>query len=110
MRINLDRIPKDRPCAVHVPTRETAEAFYNAMSASYRGKTGSDGMAYFSQYNDAGGFCYYPRFHEKRTMTYGSRGTYDDWEVPVIEFESLIMEDLSIAMSDMPIESLFEAR
>lgn len=107
MRIDLNKIPMDRPCAVHVPTKEAARAFYKAMLTLHRDKVRTDGMIFFDQYDRESGFCYYPRFHERRQMTYGRRSTYDDWGVPVLEFESLEMDDLSIAVSEMPIESLF---
>lgn len=104
--IRLDKI-EGKDVAVHVPTEEAARAFYDAMVDSHRSKVASDGMRFFDQYNRQSGFCYYPRFHEERTMSYGTRNTYDEWGVPVVEFEELIMSDLSIDVSDMPIESLF---
>ena len=96
--------------AVHVSTVEKAEVFIAAMQQHFPNKVGFDpvpvGSIALYEGHGYSGFCYYPRFHEKRKMSYGSRETYDDWGVPVLEFEDLLVTDLVTLMSDMPIEVL----
>lgn len=105
--ISLDKI-KDKRVAVHIPTEESRRIFFATMKKYYTNKIGSDGEYLFDKYDRDTGFCYFPRFGENRKMTYGSRRTYDDWGVPVVEFEDLLYTmDFEINASHMPIESLF---
>lgn len=109
--LDLSRIAGKR-VAVHVSTVEKARVFIAAMEQHFPNKVGFDPVPIdvITLYESHGysGFCYYPRFHEKRKMSYGSRETYDDWGVPVVEFEDLLAADLVTVMSDIPIESLFD--
>ena len=98
--------------AVHVPTVEKAKQFIEEMERCYPHKIGYEPVPTYSinMYENYGynGFCYYPRFHENRKMTFGDRGTYDDWGIPVVEFEDLLAIELTTNVSDVPIESLFD--
>lgn len=106
--INLDKI-EGRRIAVHIPTREKRMIFFNSMKERYPDRVGTDGDYFFDMYNNDSGFCYFPRFGENRKMTYGRRDTYDDWGVPVIEFDDLMFDiELDTNISHMSIESLFD--
>lgn len=108
--LDLSKIAGKR-VAVHVSTVEKAEMFIAAMEQHFPNKVGFDpvpiGSIKLYEGHGYSGFCYYPRFNESRKMTFGNRGTYDDWGVPVLEFEDLLVTDLVTVMGDMPIESLF---
>lgn len=106
--ISLEKIEGKR-VAVHIPNEESRRIFFAAMKKHYPDKIGPDGAYFFGVYNMDTGFCYFPRFGENKRMTYGSRRTYDDWGVPVIEFEDLLSTmDLEINASHMSIEALFD--
>lgn len=105
--ISLEKIEGKR-VAVHIPNEKSRRIFFAAMKKHYPNKIGADGEYFFDMYNIDTGFCYFPRFGENKMMTYGKRETYDDWGVPVIEFEDLLHTiDLETNASHMPIESLF---
>lgn len=109
--LDLSRI-EGKKVAVHVSNVEKAEIFIAEMRRYFPEKIGYDSIPrnHIKRYESAGykGFCYFPRFHEPRTMSYGDRGTYDDWGIPVVEFEDLFAIELTTNKSDMPIELLFD--
>lgn len=109
MVVDLERIAGKR-VAVHLPTKESAQMFYDAIKAKFPYKISSGwgrGALFLDDYEQDTGMCYYPRFTESRTMSYGKRKTYDDWGVPVVEFSDLLMEDLDTCLSDMEVGFLF---
>ena len=109
MIVDLERIAGKR-VAVHLPTKESAKIFYDAIKTKFPSKVSAgwgDGARFFDDYEQDSGMCYYPRFTESRTMSFGKRRTYDDWGVPVVEFSDLLMEELDTCLSEMDVRFLF---
>lgn len=111
MNINLDKIA-GRRVAIHIPEVADAIAFAEAVGKRFPEKTenlSNNYITWHSEYENDDGFCFFPRFTESRGMSYGRRSTYDEWGVPVVEFEELIIsaEELNTLPSDYTIEFLF---
>lgn len=111
MRIDLNKIPRDRPCAVHIPTLEHGIAFVNEMKEHYPDAVVSWPKAhYWESRLTTGGNYYFPRLHESRPyMTHGSKDTYIGMGVTLLSFEDVLIPDVELetTLGDMSIESLF---
>ena len=109
--LDLSKIAGKR-VAVHISTAEKAEVFIAELKQRFPDRVDDDPipLSMIARYEGStySGFCYYPRFGESRKMTYGDRATYDDWGVPVVEFEDLIVAELVTNKSDIAIEFLFK--
>lgn len=112
MRINLNKIRRDVPVAVHIPTFEDGRAFLEEMRRQYPDSVKAWNRPYYETYRlEIGGNFYYPRLNlDKPRMTHGDRETYIDMGVLLIEFEDVCEPDIELetALSDKPLESLFE--
>lgn len=111
MKIDLDRIPRDRPCAVSIPTPEHGEVFLAEMRLRYPKAVGSWHRAYFEKYRlKTGGNYYFPRLHtDYPSMTHGDAETYIERGVELIPFDAILVPEVELetCIGDMPIESLF---
>lgn len=111
MRIDLDRIPRDEPCAVHIPTIEHGQAFLDEMRIRYPVAVCTWDKPYFVEYRArAGGNYYYPRLHKEHPhMTHGDQRTYIDMGVKLLQFEDVLVQEIELItnIGDVPIESLF---
>lgn len=96
--------------AIHVSTAAKADMLIDALAANFPDRVNGfyrPGNSMIEEYERDTGFCLYPRFGQKRHMSYGKRGTYDDWGVPVVEFEELLVSDLVTNDCGLAIEFLF---
>lgn len=111
MKIDLDRIPRDRPCAVHIPTVEHGRVFLDEMRARFPDAVRTWSEAHFMAYRlRSGGNYYYPRLHEKYPhMTHGDKLGYISMGVDLMSFEEILAPDIELdtVLGDVPIESLF---
>lgn len=112
MRVDLDRIPRDRPCAIHIPTPDHGEIFLAEMRDKYPYAVSGWSRAHFYENRvESGGNYYYPRLHEHMPhMTHGNKEMYIEWGVELLSFDDVLAPeiDLGVTFGDMPIESLFE--
>lgn len=110
MQVCFDKLISDRPVAVHFNSKEEAEAFFFEMKSQYPSRVSKWSYAKYPYYDymGGGGVCYCPYFNQdNRTMTHGSRATYDRHGIRVIEFYELLYDDSTeIAESVLPFEFL----
>lgn len=111
MKVDLDRIPKDRPCAIHIPTIEHGRAFLDEMRVRYPDMVETWCDAYYYEHRtQSGGNYYFPRFHQTiPRMTHGDRTVYIDMGVELMSFDDILVTEVELdtVLGDMPIESLF---
>lgn len=112
MKIDLDiMVNSDSPLAVRFKNATEARAFYDEIKKRFPRKVRSwDRPVYYAPYENDGGVCYFPRFHQPdRTMTRGSGSTYKGMNIRVIEFSELLHAEpeLVTVLSDMPVDLLF---
>lgn len=111
MRIDLSRIPRDRPCAIHMPTLMHGMVFLDEMKKHYPNavKTWPD-ESYMAKRFEAGDVYYFPRLHDSLPyMTHGSKEVYIELGVALLPFDAIMLADIELdtTLGDMPIESLF---
>lgn len=111
MRIDLSKIPRNAPYAIHIPSKEHARVFLEAMKEHYPHAVRTWDAPYYEYYRDrtGGGNYYYPRLHiDNPSMTHGDRDTYEEMEVKLLSFDDICVPDfeLETELSDNPIEAL----
>lgn len=112
MIVDLDRIPRDGPYAVHIPTLEHAKIFVDEMKARFPDSVYNwpDQPHFWESRLVCGGNYYFPRLHlENPYLTHGSRETYIGMGVALMSFDDILVPEavLDTDLGDMPIESLF---
>ena len=111
MRIDLNRIPRDGPYAIHIPSLEHGRVFLDEMRACYPDAVSTWDDAYYMKHRLAyGGNYYYPRLHKKYPhMSHGDRITYIDMGLKFLSFDDILVPEveLNTVLGDMTIESLF---
>lgn len=112
MVVNLDRIPRNEPVVVHIPSVEHGEAFLRAMKEKYPEAVKSWRKAYYEKWrDDEGGNYYFPRLHSDTPhMTHGNRAVYEERVIRFMDFyEVCDVIELETQIGDIAIESLFDA-
>ena len=111
MRIDLNRIPRDKPYVVHIPTPEHGRVFLEEMRARYPESVKTWSNAYFEKWRlESGGNYYYPRLHQEYPrLTHGDTDVYSDMGCSFLTFDEIMVPDIELEtnIGDVPIESLF---
>lgn len=110
MQIDLNRIPRDRVAAVHIPDREHAQIFLDEMKARHPNKVTAWNVGLFDldNYFD-GGVCYIPHFECNMGMTYWSLNKAIEAGYTIVKWDdiSVVMSDLVTEPGDISIDLLF---
>lgn len=91
----MNKLMSDKPVAVRFSSYEEAKIFYEEMKSNYPFYVRNWHFASYSKYDeDRGGVCYCPYFNEHDgSMTHGSKQTYIDHGIRIVEFSDLLFDD-----------------
>ena len=112
MKIDLKKIPRDKPIAVHIPSKEHGKAFLDAMKEQYPQAVSTWTRPFYEKSREkSGGNYYYPRLHtDNPYMTHGGRNTYSMLGVEMIEFDRVLDRpnvELETSLGDVSLDLLF---
>lgn len=114
MKIDLRRIPTDRPVAIHIPTKEHGKVFLEAMRTEYPRAVYTWDKPHFlkARVDDGDENYYFPRLHlgQDAFMTHGGWSTYEEMGVSFMSFDDLLVpdEELKTSLGDVALEALFD--
>lgn len=95
MQLYMNKLMGNRPIAVRFGSRAEAELFFSEMKRNYPFYVRNWSCATYQRSDeDRGGVCYCPYFNEHDgSMTHGSKQTYINRCIRVIEFSDLLFDD-----------------
>ena len=109
MQLFMNKLMSDKPVAVRFSSYEEAKIFYEEMKSNYPHYVRIWREVIYSKYNETkGGMCYCPYFNTPEgSMTHGSKQTYIDHGIRIVEFSDLLFDDeAEIAESALTVDFL----